>query len=199
MSTLFCHGISGEGKTVIAAITVDHLRENFRNFDVAVAYMYRNSKRRDIQTINGLTSRHRETVASGAPAIWRAHDYSTYTTPPWNSATTLRSIQCFKCCCRYIRKGFIIVDALDECTSSRTQSELLTKLRSFDNKTERKPVATLRFDSNPERVFEGSSKLETRASDTDLERFATNRVNRLADHVQRSNDLHVKVRKVLHK
>lgn len=38
--TLFCPGIPGAGKTIIASFLIDHLRKQFANDDVGIAYVY---------------------------------------------------------------------------------------------------------------------------------------------------------------
>jgi hypothetical protein len=54
--TLFSPGIPGAGKTMITAITVDHLWKHVQNEDVGVAYIYCNYKTQADQTATNLTA-----------------------------------------------------------------------------------------------------------------------------------------------
>lgn len=54
--TLFCPGIPGAGKTMIAAIAVDHLWRHVQNDDIGVAYIYCNYKTQADQTPTNLVA-----------------------------------------------------------------------------------------------------------------------------------------------
>ena len=54
---LFCPGIPGAGKTMIAAIVVDHLWKDFEGKNVGIAYIYCNYKRQETQTTIDLLDR----------------------------------------------------------------------------------------------------------------------------------------------
>ncbi|KAJ7773590.1 hypothetical protein DFH07DRAFT_683650, partial [Mycena maculata] len=53
---LWCRGIPGAGKTVLASLVVDHLEAQFHNKDIGVACIYLNHKETEIQTLSNLFS-----------------------------------------------------------------------------------------------------------------------------------------------
>jgi len=54
--TLFCPGIPGAGKTMIAATTVDHLWKHVQDEDIGVAYIYYNYKSQTDQKATNLAA-----------------------------------------------------------------------------------------------------------------------------------------------
>jgi predicted ATPase with chaperone activity len=54
--TLFCPGIPGAGKTMIAAIAIDYLWKHVQNKDIGVAYIYYNYKTQADQTATKLAA-----------------------------------------------------------------------------------------------------------------------------------------------
>src|ERR1700712_1045056 len=52
--TLFCPGIPGAGKTMIAAIAIDHLYKRSRSEEIGVAYLFCNYKAQQVQTSTAL-------------------------------------------------------------------------------------------------------------------------------------------------
>jgi len=54
--TLFCPGIPGAGKTMMAAIAIDHLCRTAQCGDIVVAYLFRNYKAQADQKLLGPSS-----------------------------------------------------------------------------------------------------------------------------------------------
>ncbi|KAF1972853.1 hypothetical protein BU23DRAFT_580629 [Bimuria novae-zelandiae CBS 107.79] len=67
--TLFCPGIPGAGKTMMAAITVDHLQKTVQTPDVGVAYVYCNYKRQTNQTTSSLLAAMLKQLVQDRPSI----------------------------------------------------------------------------------------------------------------------------------
>jgi hypothetical protein len=52
--TLFCPGIPGAGKTMVAAIAIDHLLKSAQSSSVGIAYLYFNYKAQEEQGVSSL-------------------------------------------------------------------------------------------------------------------------------------------------
>ncbi|RDL36103.1 Uncharacterized protein BP5553_06715 [Venustampulla echinocandica] len=193
---LFCPGIPGAGKTMIAAIAVDHIWKTFQGDSVGVAYIYCNYKRRETQTTIDLLAailkqlvQERPLYGESLTALHTLH-VNRRTRPSLDEiCTTLNSVL------KNYSKAYIIIDALDECTDSDgTRSKLLTVLRSsLQTKTDTRLMVTSRFVSRIEQSFQGSPMLEIRASEADVKRFVTGQLHRLPMCVQRDPELQAEI------
>ncbi|KFY74396.1 hypothetical protein V499_05573 [Pseudogymnoascus sp. VKM F-103] len=188
---LFCPGIPGAGKTMIAAIAVDHIWKAFQGDNVGVAYVYCNYKRRETQTTTDLLAailkqlvQERPLYGKPVTALHMLHT-GRRTRPSLDEiCTALDSVL------SNYSKAYIVIDALDECSDSDgTRSELLAILRGLQAKTDTRLMVTSRFVSRIEQLFEGSPMLEIRASEADVKRFVAGQLHRLPMCVQRDPEL----------
>ena len=192
---LFCPGIPGAGKTMIAAIAVDHIWKAFQGDNVGVAFIYCNYKRRETQTATDLLAAILKQLVQERPlygepvATLHKRHADRRTRPSLDEIrTALNSVLI------NYSKAYIIIDALDECTDSDgTRSELLTILRNLQAKTDISLMATSRFDARIEQSFQGSPMLEVRASDADVTRFVAGHLRRLPKCVQRDPELQAEI------
>ncbi|OBT50512.1 hypothetical protein VE04_09283 [Pseudogymnoascus sp. 24MN13] len=188
---LFCPGIPGAGKTMIAAIAVDHVWKAFQGDNVGIAYIYCNYKRREAQTTIDLLATILKQLVQERPLYGEpvtslhALHVDRRTRPSLNEiCTALNSVL------NNYSKTYIIIDALDECTDSDgTRSELLAVLRNLQAKTDTRLMVTSRFVSRIEQSFEGSPMLEIRASEADVKRYVAGQLHRLPMCVQRDPEL----------
>ncbi|KAJ5486476.1 hypothetical protein N7530_000776 [Penicillium desertorum] len=68
--TLFCPGIPGAGKTILASIVIDELYDRFGSGgEVAIAYLYCNFNRHDEQSAIGLLSNLLKQLAQSQPSL----------------------------------------------------------------------------------------------------------------------------------
>ncbi|KFY30332.1 hypothetical protein V493_01980, partial [Pseudogymnoascus sp. VKM F-4281 (FW-2241)] len=184
---LFCPGIPGAGKTMIAAIAVDHIWKAFHGDNVGVAYVYCNYKRQETQTTTDLLAAILKQLVQERPlygepvATLHKRHADRRTRPSLDEIrTALKSVLI------NYSNAYIIIDALDECTDSDgTRSELLTILRDLQAKTNISLMATSRFVARIEQSFQGFPMLEIRASDADVTRFVAGHIHRLPKCVQR--------------
>ncbi|KAL8787605.1 MAG: hypothetical protein Q9195_007693 [Heterodermia aff. obscurata] len=187
---LWCHGIPGAGKTVLAAIVVDYLQRMRHDKVSAVAYIYCNYKERAQQTPNDLISslvRHlveqERSVPSDLVSLYQRHTRSN--TRPSNSELQRLLVSTAS----RFPSFFIVIDALDEC-SETSRSALGSSLPSI------LPGAQILYTSRRlndiERIFEGCHRLEIRASDSDIRRYIFDRIlhePRLARHIEADSNL----------
>ena len=187
---LFCHGIPGAGKTVLAAIVVDYLKRTLSNKVSAVAYIYCNYKERVQQTPDHLISslirqlvEQERSVPADLVSLYQSH--ATSKTRP--SGLELQKLL-VSAASRY-SSFFVVIDALDEC-SETSRSTLGPSLHSI------LPSAQFFYTSRRldsiERMFEGYPCLEIRASDSDVRRYISDRIlheSRLARHIEADSSL----------
>ncbi|MCJ1468876.1 hypothetical protein MMC07_007506 [Pseudocyphellaria aurata] len=187
--TLFCPGIPGAGKTMIAAIAVDHLL-NMPSGAAGVAYVYCHYKAQDqnatvlLAAILKQLLQARPDLAEPVGRLHKRHaDRGTKPSLEEISAA-VQSVAV-----KY-PSVYVVVDALDECSDrDGTLGLFLAKLRDLQSKTHLRIMATSR--SIPGIVYEFSAalKLEIRASNADVKRFVAGQTYRLPKCIQRDNEL----------
>ncbi|KAH9208093.1 hypothetical protein DL95DRAFT_415087 [Leptodontidium sp. 2 PMI_412] len=165
--TLFCRGFPGAGKTMLTSILVEELFTRFENDgNIGIAYLYCNYRRQHEQKLEDLFASLLKQFVQEQPSI--PDTYSTV---------------------------FIIVDALDECQiSDGCRQRLLSGLFNLQAKCNANLFATSRHISSIEQEFEGSSKLEIRASEEDVRRYLDGHMVQLPRVVARSLELQEEIK-----
>ncbi|GMF91910.1 unnamed protein product [Aspergillus oryzae] len=118
-TTLFCQGIPGAGKTIMASIVVNYLGIKFKDdCHVAVAYIFCNFRRQNEQTSTDLLTSLLKQLACQTPTLPKClknlfGNHKNQQTRPtsdeiWTALHTIGSSY---------EKVFIVIDALDECQS----------------------------------------------------------------------------------
>ncbi|KFY31446.1 hypothetical protein V493_01097 [Pseudogymnoascus sp. VKM F-4281 (FW-2241)] len=192
---LFCPGIPGAGKTMIAAIAVDHIWKAFQGDNVGVAYIYCNYKGQETQSTTDLLAAIlkqlvQERPLYGEPVATLHKSHADRRTRPSldEIRTALNSV------INNYSKAYIIIDALDECTDSYgTRRELVSILRNLQAKTDTSLMVTSRFNARIEQSFQGFPMLEIRATDADVKRFVEAQMHRLPMFVQRNPELQTEI------
>ena len=192
--TLFCPGIPGAGKTVIAATAIDHLKRMQSNSKVAVAYIYCNYKAKEDQSASTFLAAILKQLAQGRPVMTEVTDlherHSKYGTRPsledlYNALTLVLS---------KFSHTYIVVDALDECRNDDdTRHQLLNKLRALQQNGDVRLMATSRFIPDIEAEFETAMKLEILAREEDIERFVAGQIHRLPKCIRTDDKLQAEV------
>jgi DNA-binding transcriptional regulator YbjK len=67
-ATLFCPGIPGAGKTMVAAIAIDHLLNTAQNSAHGTAYVYCNYKAQEEQDVSSMLAAVLKQLVSGRPS-----------------------------------------------------------------------------------------------------------------------------------
>jgi hypothetical protein len=193
---LFCPGIPGAGKTMMAAIAINHLCTAFTNDkNIGIAYVYCNYKEHGSQSAQGCLAALLKQLVQSRPDIAQPVQllYSKHAgrqTRPLIEETfnTLRSI-----CTVYLRV-FIVLDALDEFTNSNNErGKLIDLLSSLEVETNIKLMMTSRFIPDIEREYQSAIKLEIRASDQDVRKYITGQLPRLPKCIQNDNGLKTEI------
>ncbi|KAL9011958.1 MAG: hypothetical protein Q9180_009139, partial [Flavoplaca navasiana] len=118
--TLFCPGIPGAGKTILASVVVDTLRTNQRtNSDaVGVTAIYCNFKEREAQTPHNLLAgacaqliqNSMQPLPDALMSLYKRHSISN-TRPSWEEINRI-----LLDVARSLHKVYVVVDAIDECS-----------------------------------------------------------------------------------
>lgn len=167
--TLFCPGIPGAGKTIIAAIVIDHLLASFQHGPhTGIAEIYCNFQRQNDQTVEKILANLLKQLAQRQSSLPRTvHDlyeeYEKHGTPP-----SLRQITAaLRSTAVAFKRIFFIIDALDEC-QGLAQTKLLYELFNLHTKIGANIFATSRINDIIRGRFDGCATLEISASNEDV-------------------------------
>jgi hypothetical protein len=189
--TLFCPGIPGAGKTMMAAITVDHLLKQVRSNAIGVSYIYCNYKAQADQNTTTLLAAILKQLVRNQPSmadpVTRLYDlHATRNTRPSLDEifSALQSVLTI------YSTVYVVIDALDECSDKDgTRSQLLAKLRDLQQRTDLHLMATSRLIPDIVQEFNGMPMLEVRASNADVQQFIAGQIYRLPKCIQRDDKL----------
>jgi hypothetical protein len=189
--TLFCPGIPGAGKTMMAAITVDHLLKQVRSNAIEVSYIYCNYKAQADQNTTTLLAAILKQLVRNQPSmadpVTRLYDlHATRNTRPSLDEifSALQSVLTI------YSTVYVVIDALDECSDKDgTRSQLLAKLRDLQQRTDLHLMATSRLIPDIVQEFNGMPMLEVRASNADVQQFIAGQIYRLPKCIQRDDKL----------
>ncbi|KAK3367661.1 hypothetical protein B0H63DRAFT_504525 [Podospora didyma] len=173
--TLFCPGIPGAGKTILASTVVDRLITDFGHCDsIGIAYLYCNFHRKAEQTTEGLLASLLKQLAQQRPSLpdpvkslYEKH-WKRQTRPSIEEiSTSLQSVA------SAYSRVFVVVDALDECqVSEGCCSRLLSEIFALQaSKCEANIFATARPVLEITTKFDESPSVEIRADDEDVKRY----------------------------
>lgn len=190
-ATLFCPGIPGAGKTMVAAIAIDYLLKSVQSSSQGVAYIYFNYKAQEEHDTSKMLAAILKQLVHARPSlvgpVKQLHErHADRGTRP-SSDEVFNALQDVL---GHYPTVYIVVDALDECQDSDgTRRRFSTKLRDLQARWDIRLMVTSR--SIPEVVewFEEAPKLEVRASNEDVKQFLAGQIFRLPRCVQRDSAL----------
>jgi Cdc6-like AAA superfamily ATPase len=201
--TLFCPGIPGSGKTILASIVVDQLRANHQaDPTVGMAFLYCNFQRQQEQKpldlfsslVKQLVPERQSPFHEELKKVYRHHQ-AFQTRPSLEEIITLL----YSVLSTYSR-AFIIIDALDECQlSDGSLTTLLSEISKVRDRTQANLFVTSRFIPEIQKSFEKNVSLEILASDEDVERYIDGHFHLLPSFVRRSVDLQIEIKEVITK
>lgn len=185
-ATLFCPGIPGAGKTMIAAITIDYLLDTMQHSTHGVAYVYCNYKTQQEQDVCAILAAIMKQLILGRPSAIEHIDclHQKYidrgTKPSLDEITNaLRGVLA------HYPYVCVVVDALDECQNT-TRRQFLAKLRDLQAGSDVRLMVTARFILDIENTFRTALKLEVQARREDVKSFIAGQTYRLATCIKRS-------------
>lgn len=195
MSTLgksfLCRGMPGAGKTIMASTIIDHLLATFCNDQIPVVYIYCDYTKQYEQTPDSLIASilkqllQNQSRLSGH--IWKTFDHQT------NSGTRPSADEIYallQSTLSEFSQVYIVVDAVDELSDSgQVRRTLLSKLNALQEIDIVNLMVTSRFIPQIKQELHDPRRLEIRASDDDVRRYAERHINKLAKCVLKNPQL----------
>ena len=189
--TLFCPGMPGAGKTMLASIVIQQLASNMGDRNIGLAYMFYSYRSQLEQTpVNLLASLLRQLIPEGAtPPSDLKNMYQDHV----RKGTRPALDEVFKLLPSAIEsyaQVFIVVDALDECPDGNgIRGLMLAKLRSLQTSKGINLMVTSRSLPKIKEAFEYDPQLEIRASEADVRKYLDGQMSRLAGCVMKNMTL----------
>jgi hypothetical protein len=171
--TVFCPGMPGSGKTIIAAVVIDNLGSRFsQDPSVEVAYVYFNFWQQSEQSVEALLASLLKQLTQRQPQmpdklrkLFDQHQKKV-TRPSLDEILDVLHLVISE-----LSRVFIVVDALDECpTTNRCRAAFLTGLLEL-RKHGANVLATSRSIPEITEKFDLDTWLEIRARDEDVAKF----------------------------
>jgi len=172
--SLWCRGIPGAGKTILAAVAVDHLKTSFDMSESAVACVYCSYEERNTQSTLSIFESILKQVALARPTMSDELSDLYYNHQMKRTRPALDDIMSLLLSeVKALKRVFIVIDALDE-LSTQMRNSLLRKLSIL------KPYLHLMVTSRPSigtlKAFEDTAEMEIRASELDISVFTAARL-----------------------
>jgi NACHT domain-containing protein len=193
--TLFCPGIPGTGKTMIASIVVDHLKTTIPDDKTGTAFLYCIYKRQDNQEVDDLLA-----SLLGQLAVWQSmvpksicELYDKHQRGEKHRLSRNEILEALSSITKSYPRTFIIIDALDECKTNRIRNELLSEVYKLQEGSDTRLMVTFRpsiVPNPPSSVRE----LEIRANKEDIEEYLSGQMSELPSVVQDNNELQYKIK-----
>jgi len=189
--TLFCPGVPGAGKTILASVVIDHLWSHIRKDNVGVAYLFCDYKKQEEQTfINLIASilkqlaQQQITISDGIANCY--HDHVMQKTYP----TINQFCDLLKCGLTKFARTYIVIDALDECSDDYSiRRRLLDTLRELQQSSLINIMVTSRPIPHIVSSFPSGLTQEIRASESDIRRYLDSQMSRLPARVKNNQIL----------
>lgn len=189
--TLFCPGIPGAGKTILASVVVDELTRRFKeDKTVDVAYLYCNFRRYEqraeelIASLLKQLSQGRPSLPESVKSLYDKHR-DQRTRPSFDELSNgLRSVAAA------YQRVFVVVDALDECQNTDgCRQRFLTEMLHLVDTYKINLFATSRDIPEITERFQAMARLEIRASPEDIRKYVDGRIPYLPSFVSRNPTL----------
>lgn len=171
----------GAGKTMIAAIAIDHLTSIKESDDNGVAYIFCNYKAQADQSapalLAALLKQLVQSQADPAGPVLQMCDLHFNRKSRPSVDEIFRALQL---ACLTYATVYVVVDALDECTDADDdRSQLLDKLHQLQATIDVRLLCTSRYITDIAQRFQSDPRLEVRASEEDVRRFIAGQMPRL--------------------
>lgn len=178
--TLFCPGIPGAGKTMIAAIAIDHLMKTAHGSDIAVSYAYCNYKTQQrggaelLAAILKQIVQVRPSVMEPVELLYEQHS-GLRTKPSYEEIEKTTQSVLGK-----LSTVYVLVDALDESYNRNgNRRRFLETLRLLQLENDLRLMVTSRHIPEIVDEFKEALTVEVRASSDDIRRFIAGQMCRL--------------------
>ncbi|KAF2798744.1 ankyrin, partial [Melanomma pulvis-pyrius CBS 109.77] len=195
--TLLCTGIPGAGKTILTAIVVNHLKNQYAgDLTIGIAYIYCNYRRQDEQEAEDLLLsllkqfvQEQQHLPECVKDLYGRHN-------PKRTRPSLGEIEeALLSVATCLSRVFIVVDALDECNASDNgRNQFLSTVLDLQSKTGANIFTTSRINKDITKRFENALSLQIRAKEEDVECYLDGQMLLLQSDIL-DHDLRVKVKR----
>jgi hypothetical protein len=180
--TLFCQGIPGSGKTVLASIVVQHIQAiSELDSTLGLAWIYGDYKQHKSQTLSSLLGSLiaqlvRRRAARGDPEAWKGVEDLNRACQRNASASANDLSKLLAEGGRHFRRVCIIIDALDECGEDElAREDLLEAVQALPPGAQL--FLTSRFIPKIELSVENPLRMEIWARQEDVGSYVVSRIN----------------------
>lgn len=191
--TIFCPGIPGSGKTIIASLAIQNLLSSLSGNNSIVAFLYCDYGRKYEQTTDGLLTALLRQFSQDdrqlPDPVSSLHSVCTKEKRRPKRDEVSRSLAAVA---KSYDRVFIIIDALDECPE-QTRRELLFSVRHLQKEIPINLLTTSRPVPEIEGLFQEDPRLEIRASKDDVEIYLQSRLHDLPDWAREDEALQQKI------
>jgi Cdc6-like AAA superfamily ATPase len=190
--TLLCTGIPGAGKTVLAAVTVEHLIAKARNSTTGVACLYCSYKSQTEQSVEVLLQAIlQQLIQTEVPGITRlVEEIQHHHKARGSRPTSDELVKSLQAAFAELTSIYIVIDALDECAmEDGTRRQLLAYLAQIRKNADIRLMITSRHVPDVVDEFQNASKIEIRARDEDIRRYLRGQLDRLPKCIQGDAEL----------
>ena len=195
--TLFCPGMPGAGKTMIAAIATDYLLREMQNNSTGVAFVYCNYKSHEEQNVTKLLAAILRQLVQAQPSLIGLIEGLKRDNP---NPTSDKIFQTMRSALAEHSIVYIVIDAIDELeTDNSTRRKVIDCLRDLQTGIDLRLMVTSRDLPDIIEKFDETLTLEVRATEKDVKRFVAGRIDGLPRCIQRDKVLQERVQEEIAK
>jgi Cdc6-like AAA superfamily ATPase len=194
--TLFCPGIPGAGKTIITSIIIEHLSTKFHNdSNTGIAYLYCNYRQQQKQKPIDLLASLLKQLVQEKPSMHESVKNLYERHKDKRTCPSLEEIlKALHSVVVDYSRAFIIIDALDECqVTDGCRTRLLSEIFNLQGKYGTNVFATSRFIPEITEKVKGSTLLEIRARDEDVQKYLDSRISQSESRFLKSCHEEIKI------
>ncbi|KAL3459648.1 ankyrin repeat-containing domain protein [Aspergillus heterothallicus] len=176
---LFCPGIPGAGKTILAATVVDYLQRKYHGVqDTGIAYIYLNYKRHGAQKAGDLYGNLLKQLAATQTTLFKGIRELYDTHKALNKRPSSESLMVvLQDLVGSYSRVFFVIDALDECqVTDGCRENFLSGLFKLRSKSNANMFFTSRAIPDIFEHFSGCPRLEIRARNEDIQIYIDGRI-----------------------
>lgn len=172
-SILWCHGIQGSGKSVLASLVVDRLRDAFSDPNVVVAHLYFDYRNQDYQSTENMLASLLKQLAIPLRELPKAI-FELYQKLKGQQRRPQQQEleQALLLVCQHYDRVFVIIDALDECDAKSHRKSFLKALEILRTNSISSIFITSRsYPDDIKKSLESAPQIIVGANDDDLQRY----------------------------
>ncbi|KAK2868085.1 hypothetical protein FQN49_003171 [Arthroderma sp. PD_2] len=172
-NVLWCHGVQGSGKTVLTTMVIDKIKSSVSDHE-ALAFHYFDYQEQDRQTPSSVLSSILRQILAMIPSIpqcvadaYHKVNGSSFPIPLHELEKLILGVT------HDIRRTYIIIDALDECSESTHRKPVLSFLDQIlkQNQTVRLFVTSRPFPHDIKAIFQAQPQVLIQAHESDLRQY----------------------------